>query len=230
MKTTKGILLILTGLLVLTGCSQQITYSLDGIPKAVNSTFTSNTLGVEAFKDVRVKPSNKQALFGKVQRVTQRGGKDWWFNDDREYKNQCVAPWITEMIVKHLNQSELFRSVTLKENATSDTDYILQGEIKKFEGYKEKSIGAEIGAQFGLIGAIATAGITNQYEATTVLNNVKLIRRDSQETIWQSVIEGKIEGEDYADAQGWSAYEKANLSLKDAVNQLIDELMETTAE
>ena len=124
----------------------------------------------------------------------------------------------------------MFHSVTLKDKARSDTDYILQGEIKTFEGYKEKSVAAEVGASFGLIGMAATSGVTSQYEATTVLNNVKLIRRDSQETIWQGVIEGKIEGEDYADAQGLSAYTKANLSLKEAVNELIDELMETTAE
>jgi len=233
MNTAKVILLILTGLLVLPGCSQPITYSLDDIPKAVNSPFTSNTLGVEAFEDVRENIPVKQAWyksFYKERRITHRGGKGWWFNDDQEYKNKCVAPGITEMIVKHLNRSGLFHSVTLKEKARSDTDYILQGGIKTFEGYKEKSVAAQIGAQFGLIGALATSGVTSQYEATTVLNNVKLIRRDSQETIWQGVIEGKIEGEDYADAQGFSAYTKANISLKEAVNQLIDELKETTAE
>lgn len=228
MNTAKSVLLSVAGLLALTGCSQQITYPLDDIPKAVNSPFAGNTLGVEAFRDVREKPSEKQAWY-EEKRKTQRGGKDWWFNNDQEYKNKCVAPWITEMIVKHLNQSGLFRSVTLKEKATSDTDYILQGEIQKFEGYKEPSVAAQVGAQFGLIGAIATAGVTSRYEATTVLINVKLIRKDSQETIWQGVVEGKIEGEDYADAYGWSAYIKANLSLKEAVNHLIDELMETTA-
>ncbi len=227
MNTAKVILLALTGLLVLSGCSQPITYSLDDIPRAVNSPFADNTLGVETLEDVR-EPSKRPPWY-EEQRITQREGKDWWFNDDREYKNKCVAPWITEMVVKHLNQSGLFHSVTLKEKAKSDTDYILQGEIKKFEGYKAKSIAAQIGAQLGLIGALATAGVTSQYEATTVFNNVKLIRRDSQETIWQGVIEGKIEGDDYADAYGWSAYAKANESLKEAVNQLIDKLVKTTA-
>ena len=106
MNTAKGILLTLTGLLVLTGCSQSITYSLDDIPKAVNSPFTSNTLGVEAFEDVRANASEKQAWYKglyKETRLTQRGGKGWWFNDDQEYKNKCVAQWITEMVVKHLN-------------------------------------------------------------------------------------------------------------------------------
>ncbi len=63
MNTAKSVLLSVAGLLALTGCSQQITYPLDDIPKAVNSPFTSNTLGVEAFEDVRANASEKQAWY-----------------------------------------------------------------------------------------------------------------------------------------------------------------------
>jgi len=123
------------------------------------------------------------------------------------------------MIVKHIDQSSIFKSAKLQSDL-SDSDYTLEGAIQRFEGFKEPRLATKVGAQFGLIGALATMGVKSRYEGTTVFIDVQLKKRSSDEVIWSGTVEGKVEGEDYADAYGWSAYQKANESLKVAVNHL----------
>ncbi len=57
-----------------------------------------------------------------------------------------------------------------------------------------------------------------------LIDEIKLKRTKDDYIVWQGNVEGRIEEEDYADAYGWSTYQNANLSLKEAVNKLIEKL------
>lgn len=211
------------------GCVKQpIAYQLNDISKIEGSSFAPFTIAVAEFKDVRQIHKEEKSWF-KEDRITSRNGNDWYFNNQDYYKDKIISPWISEMIVKHVDQSGIFKNAKLQSDA-SDADYILEGAIQRFEGFKEPSLAARIGAQFAVIGALATLGVKSRYEGTTVLIDVKLKKRDSDNVLWNGTVEGKVEGEDYADAYGWSAYQKANESLKVAVNQLIEKLKELSVD
>ncbi|MBI5098595.1 MAG: hypothetical protein HZB30_05090 [Nitrospirae bacterium] len=206
------------------GCvKQQIAYRLDDVARIQSSSFAPFTLAVAEFKDIRQGPIKENKWY-KDDRTTLKDGRDYFFNDPDYYKDKVISPWITEMIVKHIDQAGLFKSTKLLSD-NPNTDFILEGNIQRFEGFKEPSIGAQIGQQFGLIGALMTLGLKSTYEGTTILIDVQLKKRSTDEILWTGTAEGRVEGEDFADAYGWSAYQKANESLKVAVNELIDKFM-----
>lgn len=214
-------LVILVFCLFINGCAtQKIIYRIDNIPKVTNSIFKNNTLAVKEFKDETEKKSIKTAWY-KEKRIIVKDKKKWYFNHNDCYKNKEISCGITKMTVKHLAASGLFQSVTLSDTKNLQTDYILEGIIHKFEGFKRQNDVALIGSQCGLLGALMTAGVKSEYTATTMLIGVKLIETTENKTVWEGDVKATIEGEDYADAYGWSAYIKANLALKEAVNELI---------
>lgn len=224
MKKIKIIFLFSIMLITLTGCAtQRIAYKINDIPKVTNSIFKDSSLVVWEFRDEREGNSIEKSWYQEKRLVTKDRMK-WYFNHNDYYKNKDISSGITKMIVKHLACSRLFQSVILADNATSRADYILEGAIRKFEGFKEQSAVALIGSQFGLIGALTTAGVKSEYRAHTMLIDVRLIETNSNEIVWEGDIEAKIRGKDYADAYGWSAYTKANSALKEVVNQLIKKI------
>ncbi len=217
------IILLFAIFILLNGCSPKphIMYRLNDIPKTEKSQFVSSTLAIAEFKDISQKLKEQELFWTSHHRTILRNGDNmyWFFNDPYFYRNKKIAPWVTEMIIKHFNQIGLFKTTKLL-NSVSDTnyDYILEGSIQKFEGYKKGSIAA------GQFGAIFDYMIKTRYEGITVFIDIKLKKRDNGKVLWSGSVEGKIEGEDSIDRAGWSAYDKANESLKIAVNQLIEKL------
>lgn len=161
-------------------------------------------------------------------KVVSRGGTAWFHNSDRNYKKGSIPKRISEAVAKHLSASKLFQSVSSSPTRTQ-TDLVLQGALEKFEAFKEippanMTWVAQRG--FGLLGALATAGVQSNYEATTKLSDLQLIEVSTSAVLWQGEVEGRLNGQDYADPDGYSVYHKANMSLKLAVDQLIQKLTE----
>ena len=226
------------GFLFTSGCKiiQKITYPITDIQTVANARFTGKSLAVKTFADARettqrASPSGitqswvfRRSIWYKDKMIIKRNGVDWYLNHNDHYRNKNINPWISQMIANHLNASHMFASVSFEGAGLPHSDYVLEGTIKKFEGYKEKSAAAEVGASFALIGGLATMGVKSRYEGTTLLIDVTLIEGSSGKSVWQGTVQGHVEGVDHADAYGWSAYAKANLSLKQAVDNLIQEL------
>ncbi|MBU1122356.1 MAG: hypothetical protein KKF54_06660 [Candidatus Omnitrophica bacterium] len=227
MGRTKIIFLFFIVAITLTGCAQKITYTLKDVPKVSSSIFKNKTLAVKEFQDERTQTSRKGSWY-LDKRIVKKDGKNWYCNHEKFYKNKKVAPAITKMLVKHLQHSELFQSVSLDNDGSLETDYVLEGTVSKFEGFKEQNAAAIVGTHFGLLGFLATSAIKSDYEATVMLINVRLLRKGSERSVWEDSIKATIQGEDYADAYGWTAYAKANLALKEAVGKFIRGIQDET--
>lgn len=228
------------GFLFTSGCAriQKITYSITDIQTVANARFTGKSLVVKTFADAREttqtaspSPSGitqswafRRSIWYKDKRIIKRNGVDWHFNHNDHYRNKNINPWISQMIANHLNASHMFASVSFEGARLPHSDYVLEGTIKKFEGCQKRSIAKEVGASFALIGSLATMGVKSRYEGTTLLIDVTLIEGSSGKSVWQGTVQGHVEGVDHADAYGWAGYGKANLSLKQAVDNLIQEL------
>ena len=232
---------ILVGSVFFSGCAtmQKVNYSSKDIVQRTDSAFKHSHLVVKEFRDVRDPQPNyskAMAFLGSPVPTVNQGGSMWYYNHDTNYKSNVVAPWIAEMMVKHIGSSSLFRNVTLHEDGVSKGDLLLEGQIKKFKGIIQKDNAAEamssVGMQFGAIGgalsALAVSARKSKFEAETVLMDVRLTEINTGNVLWKGVVKGTLAGEAASSVNGWSAYEKANLSLKAAVESLLSELENVT--
>lgn len=211
-------------LFVMSGCAanQKITYPLQDVAPITGSQIIDADLVVKEFEDIR-QPLARKGGWSSPAMIT-RDNASWFYNSDDHYQDNRVAPWITEMIAKHLDTLGIFRGVKVNQAGEAVPDLYLEGKIKQFEAFKKRSMATVVGSQFGLIGLLATSGVKSEYEAATMLTQVRLLRTSTNEVLWEGEVEGRISGKDYADTAGWSVYEKANLSLKKAVDELANRL------
>lgn len=63
----------------------------------------------------------------------------------------------TKIMVEHFNKARLFKMSYYGENQYSD--YYLTGTLNSFFAEQEFSTAAAVGANFGLVGALASSGI-----------------------------------------------------------------------
>lgn len=201
---------------------QAIKYSMDDVTILSASPFEKAILAVKSFEDSR-KPLTTDCPKMDVSQI-KKGDKSFYYNCDNFYKTDSVTREITGMIVSHLKQSHIFKEVLLVDTPPSNADYLLTGKVSRFDGLKERSVGAVVAAQFGLLGALVNLARDNAYEGTTVFDDVRLISLKDNSVIWNSNIIGHIEGSDTVDPYGWSCYWKANLSLKEANTNLLNSL------
>lgn len=233
---------LLTVAALASGCatSQKVTYPLKDVPVAASSSFSKSALFVQEFIDAReIRPkrslaanlmtkrqpgtfsedSGKYNTFG--QGTAFAGSKTWFYNSEENYKDEVVTPWVTEMVVKHLAASKLFGEVALAKGNSSRKDFVLEGRLKKFEGLVQKNTGAAIGSNIGgLLGFSVMSGFKSPYQGHTILADLKLTDTASGKVVWTGTIEGQVSGE-FADGGGWSVYNRASESLKDAMNKFI---------
>lgn len=198
------------------GCAQRITYPLRDVEAAENSHFHGKTLAVRVFEDVREPVADRR-------RTIDRGDGDWWFNNAARYRNQKAGPCMTRMVIRHIEAVQMFDAVSPEEERP-DSDYLLKATITQFDGFSKRNIGSEIAKGF-VAPWIVNLRASARYEAATSLD-VSIIERHSGKMAWQGTAAGKIEGEGNPCENGTLAYTFANLSLKKAVNNMVEYLRE----
>ena len=160
-------------------------------------------------------------------KIIDHNGVSCYSNYNRNYRTVGGASAaITRMTAKHLVASKLFSRVNYDSRKETATDFILSGSISQLDAFKEvgPSGATWLGTTgFGLIGALATASSDSKYEATTYLSDL-VLNDPTGKQIWAGTAKGTIAGSDYADPHGWSVYQKADLSLKAALEDLVSKL------
>lgn len=209
-----------------TGCMprQAIKYPMNGISTPSNGPFANAILTVKPLADTR-KPLTKDYQYDGPGTI-EKDGKEFFYNSDHWYKSDSVATEITKAMADHIRQAGIFREVIMSDATVTNADYYLTGQVSKFDGLREYRTAAAISQSFGLVGALFTVSMKTSYEATTTLEGLQLIRAKDSVLIWSGDVTGHIEGEESADPYGWSAYWKANLSLKEAVDKLLKNLLQ----
>jgi len=223
----KKLKLVIIGFLVAStsGCMprQAIKYSMDDIPTSTNSPFAKTTVTVKPFKDDR-KPLRTDCPSMEVSKI-EKGEQTFYYNCDNHYKSDSVAKEITNKLTDHINQARIFEKAILADVPSPEADYLLTGQITKFDGLKEYKLSAVVASSFGIFGALVNLANDSSFEATATFNNVQLIRTKDGAVIWNGNITGHIEGADTVDSYGWASYRKANLALKEANTKLVAELL-----
>jgi hypothetical protein len=210
-------------ILFVSGCAvnKKIAYPVADIAPISSDRFSSSVVMVKPLVDER----HPVAKAGETTRpaMVKRDDSNWWFyNSDDHYRSEPVAAQVTRMLIEHLNASHLFQNARpYDDNARSEAQWMLEGRITTFDAYKQRSMATQVGAQFGLIGALFTSGVQSEFEATTVLSNMKLTNTATNEVIWEGAARSTIRGMDSADPYGWAVYAVANASLKQAIDNLL---------
>jgi len=201
---------------------QSIKYPTDDITTSPNSSFSNAVLAVKPFADIR-KPLRSDCPSMEVSKI-EKDEKTYYYNCDNHYKSDSVTKEISKAVTDHINHTHLFEQAILSDVSPPNADYLLTGQVSKFDGLKEHKLGAVVASSFGLFGALINLAMDSNYEATTTLDGLQLIRLKDNSVIWSGNVTGHVEGEDTVDAYGWSAYWKANLSLKAATANLVKNL------
>ena len=211
-----------------TGCmpNHTIKYPLDDVTRVPHSLFADSTLVVKPLADTRSPLATNCAPTGIA--VVKRNDKEFYYNCDVHYKKGAPAE-IALAMTNHIKNSGLFKDVAFDQDQQITGDYVLTGQLAKFDGLRETHLGATIASQFSLLGLPFMAFMKSDFEATTELNDVKLIRVKDGATIWSGKASGHTQGTEMADPYGWSAYQKADLSLKEATQKVIDAISSANA-
>jgi hypothetical protein len=220
-----GLILVLL-ILFLSACApvpQRVHYEVGDTRTLAGGPLSNYNLLVRPLEDQR-----DPDLVGRKSRggetAMSEDGK-FYVNADDAYEDAPVATAVTRMMAQHVAASGLFKTVFVTATEANQSDLVLTGKLKRFEARREAHQVQEAMAN-GLIGIILTSTKVwaARYEANTELSELRLIEPQSQAIIWQGDVQGHTAGEDNVQGVNWVVYQEANLSLKDAVDKLLEQL------
>src|SRR5664279_2791784 len=114
------------------GCAHTVQYKLTEADRWPGAPI-DKTVRVQVFGDLTTPPT---------QKTFQDGDYTYRTNYREGYKNKEVADGVTQMLVKHLRYSGLFRNV-VPASDSQPADYELSGTIKEYYGQGRINRGAE---------------------------------------------------------------------------------------
>jgi curli biogenesis system outer membrane secretion channel CsgG len=222
--------LLLVAVVAMTGCTtarNKVAYDLTDVGP-VGGSLSARTVTVTTLTDGR--PPDRRAArpeMGGLAVVT-RDDDDWYVTTDGGYENPSVSAAVTDALVDHLRKASVFRSV---EREPVPGELRLSGTLRQFDGYEDRHRGKEIAmSQFGLVGLLVGTATDVRYDATTAIDALELVDVDTGTVLWTGRVEGKVTGDHALITRSHEApFEQANLSLKTAVAQRIDQLRQLPA-
>lgn len=215
--------IILLWPLFLMGCtiSQKIAYKTDNIILDEPVKIIPAKVEVRVLNDNRVIHEENSLLFENPRQI-RNDKKTWCINSEKHYAKDTVVTQITKIMVDHFNRAKLFEQAYYNQN--SQSDYYLTGNLESFYGEQEFSSGAAVGAQFGLIGALATAGIKTPGKIVIELSDIRLFKKDGTLVKDFGSFYKEYVDDFKADAACWCVYWNANEMLKDFHTHLIEKI------
>lgn len=213
-------MILLTAIAVLTSCTinQRILYPTKDIQTIQDQELSTLVLDIEEFTDHRKENPDNDILFTSSKDVVI-DGKTRCINSEKNYKIEPVTLQLSKMLVEHLNVRNSFKKVVLNKKDTAD--YYIRGDLRNFYGNQKFSTSAAVGAQFGLIGALATAGVKTDGKIVFEINDI--IIYDKNNNVIKSIGSFKREyvGDFPADAYCWCMFQNVNIKLKEYFTELI---------
>ena len=222
-------ILFLLPLIIFAGCkiSQKIVYRTDDIKTPETIKTYPIYVNIRLLDDKRALQQDNNVLFTEAQQTKLNGEKSC-INSEKYYRTDSVPMQITRMLAEHFNKARLFYYTTC--NKSGFNGYYLTGTINRYYGEQKFSTGAAVGAQFGLIGAIATSGIKTPGKIIIEISDLKLFNKDG-EIIKDFGTFYKDYNEDIsADAYCWCIYRNINEKLKDFNAHLAEKIRSDLSE
>ena len=205
------------------GCtiSQKIVYTTDDLaaPRTVKT--IPADVEVRIFEDNRASFEENALLFDNSRHAVLNGIQTC-INSEKHYRKDTVVNQLSKIMVEHFNKARLFNVSFYKESPYSN--HYLTGTLNSFYAEQEFSTGAAVGASFGLLGAIATAGITTPGTIIIDISDLKLYKKDGTLVKDFGDFYKEYKNEFKADASCWCVYWNANLMLKDFNTYLVEKI------
>jgi hypothetical protein len=215
--------------LILVGCAmtQKIGYKTDSLPYQPELNPIPIAVNVLFLTDNRAQNSENEILFTK-EHTAAINKKSVCINSEKNYKKDSVAAQLTQMMVTHFNHARLFNYCTC--NNESDCDYYLTGTLNTFYGEQEFSTAAAVGAQFGLIGALATAAVKTEGKIIFDISDIKLFKKDGTLVKDMGGFYKEYKEELPADAYCWCIFNNINQKLIEYNTYLTEKIRNDLAE
>lgn len=208
---------------ILFGCTvtQRIVYKIDKLP------FTTQSNTIPIFVDVRILNDNRaqvkeNSILFTDPHSTKLNGKTTCINSEKHYKKDSVSVQMTRIMVEHFNKAKLFKLTFC--NNSSVSSYYLTGSINYFYGEQGFSTSAAVGAQFGLLGALATSGAKTPGKIIIDISDIKLFKNDGTLVKDLGDFYKEYKEDLSADAYCWCIYNNINEKLKDYNTHLIEKI------
>jgi hypothetical protein len=215
-------LLILASIFLMScNISQKIVYKTDDLAAPQNVEPIPAMVEVRIFEDNRANLDENEVLFTQ-KRQTLLNEKQTCINSEKHYQKDTVVNQLAKVLVEHFNKARLFKMSFYQQNQYSN--YYLTGVLNSFYAEQEFSTTAAVGAQFGLIGALATAGAKSPGKIIIDISDLKLLKKDGTLVKDFGSFYKEYKDDFKADAHCWCAYWNANEMLKDFNTHLIEKI------
>ena len=221
--------LLLLAPLFFIGCtvSQKIAYKTDDLSVSETVGTIPAMVEVRILEDNRANVEENTVLFNNPRQI-KLNGKKTCINSEKHYAKDPVVSQITKIMVDHFNKARLFEMSFYDKSP--DSNYYLTGTLNSFYSEQEFSTGAAVGASFGLIGALATAGIKTPGEVILDISDLKLYKKDGTLIKDFGNFYKEYKNDFKADAACWCVYWNANDMLKDFNTHLIEKIRNDMAD
>jgi len=208
---------------ILFGCTvtQRISYKVDKLPATTQSNTIPILVDVRILNDNRAQEEENAVLFTEAH-STKINGKTMCINSEKHYKKDSVSAQMTRIMVDHFNRAKLFKLSFCNDSSVSG--YYLTGSINYFYGEQGYSTAAAVGAQFGLIGALATKGAKTPGKIIIDISDIKLFKKDGTLVKDLGDFYKEYKEDLSADAYCWCIYNNINEKLKDYNTHLIEKI------
>ncbi len=197
-------------LLFLASCkpSQKIVYNTDSIKQYHES--SGVTISIQSFEDIRSESEVNQAQLFAKDVISSVNKKTTCINAEKLYKTP-IGLQMSDIFAKHLDKKGFFSTVLL--NQKERTDYYVTAKIRHFYGMQDYSSSKAVGANFGLIGALATAGIKTKGEIIIELSDICLYDKTDNLIAKVGDFRKEYTGEFPVDAYCYCIYQNINNKL-----------------
>jgi hypothetical protein len=199
--------------------AQKIAYRTDKIQQLEIDRNINVSLSVQSFEDIRSQSENNAVHFSAKQWKAKINGEQSCINSEILYKTP-VSEQMAAIFAQHLAQK--MPQIRVFINQKEHSDYYLEAKVKQFYGIQKFSNAAAVGAQFGLIGALATAGAKTQGTIIIELADIKLFDKQNNLIALVGDFRKEYEGEFPADANCFCIYQNINQKLSEFNEDLIN--------
>jgi len=175
-------------------------------------------LRVELFTDARRRDRASAQVLFYGEREAMVDGEKLCVNAEEHYETDRVPLQLRQVIIEHMTRRSVIREVSA---TAANADYVLTGRIASIYGEQDWSAAAAVGAQFGLLGALVTSGVTTKGRIDIRFVDLKLRGKDGSVKRLDDV-RVEFKGELPADPYCWAIYDNVNLWLKNAVTRLAE--------
>lgn len=202
------------------GCAPRFTvrYPVEALQPFRDPALSSLRVRIAPFRDARKTAPESAYIFSSGREVSVAGGSNLCVNGEESYAEPALVEQIAAAIVAHLGQMHTYASVAAGNRAAGE--YQLTGTLRRFYGEQQTSTAAQVGAAFGLVGALATADAQTAGEVTIELTHLEIIAPNGQKVAQLPDVIEHYQGPLPADADCKAIFATMNEHLEVAVRQL----------